>query len=155
MAKVTGKVKAKDSKKVLTKNNVVKTKVKTTEKVKKVKAEKPMSALKAKRAKIPTFPPPKVTFMDKALKGEISCFGFFDKVVDEETGKETEVLNQEKFDKFIAEFDSYVDLWFEDVEGCNLLNDYLGLTPKEYKSVLSNPTNIEKLVLAKRGLKNK
>lgn len=129
------------AKKTVAKKEVAKPKEKKATvvvvKPKKQKVEKPMSALKAKKAKIPNFPPPAITFFDKALKGEINSSGF----KDEDGNPNIEVI-----EKFHKDLDDHVDMWFEDEEGCNLLNDYLGLSPVEYKKTLSDPHYFEELV---------
>lgn len=80
---------------------------------------------KRKKPVLHNFPPPKTTFMDLAEKGKVSH---------EDLG-------------------THVDMWEEDPEATNLLNEYLGLNPGEYKKFLSDPAKNLTAILEKRKTK--
>ena len=90
-----------------------------------------------KTIKIEHYDPPKVTFLDKAIKGEVVSGGFKgpDKVID-----------KAKVDLFNKQLDQHIDAWHADPKSTNLLHEYLGLTAVEYKKLLSDATYIEDLV---------
>lgn len=90
-----------------------------------------------KTIKIEHYDPPKVTFLDKAIKGEVVSGGFVgvDKVVD-----------KAKVELFNKQLDQHIDAWHADPKSTNLLHEYLGLTAVEYKKLLSDATYIEDLV---------
>lgn len=104
---------------------VVKTKV----------ADKPKT--RRKTIKIEHYDPPKVTFVDKAVKGEVVNGGF---------KNELKELDAEKIAKFHKQLDDHIDAWHSDPKSTNLLNEYLGLSLAEYKKLLGDPTYIEDIV---------
>jgi hypothetical protein len=113
------------------KKKVVKKAAKVEKKVKAKKAEvvpttPPVKMQKlGKRKKIVHYPPPEVTFMDLAVAGKAG----------------------------IADLDTHIDAWHESPTATNLLHEYLGMSPKEYKFIISNMENGLQEVLEKRGKK--
>lgn len=90
-----------------------------------------------KTIKIEHYEPPKVTFVDKAVKGEVINGGF---------KNELKELDAEKIAKFQKQLDDHIDAWHSDPKSTNLLNEYLGLSLVEYKKLLGDPTHIEDIV---------
>lgn len=128
-----GKSSVKKDKKVVKKSAKVEKKAKA-KKEPKVKAKKVEAAPVAppvkmqklgKRKKIVHYPPPEVTFMDLAQKGEAT----------------------------IADLDTHIDEWHESPTATNLLHEYLGMSPKEYKMIISNMETGLQEALEKRGKK--
>jgi hypothetical protein len=116
-----GKASVKKDKKVAKSKKVEK-------KVKKVEAPvaPPVKMQKlGKRKKIVHYPPPEVTFMDLAVKGQVT----------------------------IADLDTHIDMWHESPTSTNLLHEYLGMSPKEYKFIISNMETGLQEAIEKRGKK--
>lgn len=94
-------------------------------KVQKVTVKTAPDPKKGKRKKIEHYPPPSVTFMDLAQKGKVT----------------------------MADMDKYIDEWHEDPQATNLLHEFLGMTPKEYKNVLTNSQEGLQDIVEKRNKK--
>lgn len=90
----------------------------------KVEAKVDDKPLKGRRKllKIQQYPPPEVTFIDLAMKGKVT----------------------------MADLDTHIDMWHDNPESTNLLHEYLGLTPVEYKKLLSDTQNGLQEIVEKR-----
>lgn len=134
-----GKSSVKKDKKVVKKVSKV-AKVK-----KKAKAVKPAKVAKVKKVEVPVVPvappvkmqklgkrkkivhysPPEITFMNLAMKGTAT----------------------------IADLDTHIDMWHDSPTSTNLLHEYLGMSAKEFKYIISNMANGLVEMLEKRGKK--
>lgn len=115
----------KDSKVVKKSAKKVEKKSKAKKKVE-VPVEPPVKMQKlGKRKKIVAYPPPEVTFMDLAVQGKVTS----------------------------DDLDTHIDMWHESPTATNLLHEYLGMSPKEYKHIISNMATGLQETLEKRGKK--
>jgi hypothetical protein len=129
MAKTKNKIKAVKTVKKVSKTKMINKKEKVVTKkqeavapIKPTERQKPMTKNRRKLLKIQQYKPPEITFADLAIKGKVT----------------------------IADLDTHIDKWHEDPESTNLLHEYLGLTPVEYKKLLADPANALQEIVEKR-----